>query len=69
MDGVLAGPARGREQRIQAICVGPLVGVRDHLAADGLLILGCVGDPPLDQRGRKRHFQCRDQFVDSCAES
>ena len=38
MNGVLARPACRSEQRIQAIGVGPLVGIRNYLAARRLLV-------------------------------
>jgi len=56
MNRISPGPARRREQRIQAVGVCPLVGVWDYLAAGRLLTLGCTCDSPLDERGMKRHF-------------
>ena len=46
MNGVSAGPAGRSEQRVQAIGVGPLVSVRDHLPA--CLIRAGVCDPPFN---------------------
>jgi hypothetical protein len=62
MYSVPASPTRWSKEGIETIGVGPLVSIRDHLAANRLLILSCVGHPPFDLRGIKRHFQSRYQF-------
>ncbi len=64
MNRVLACPACRREQRIQSVGVGPLVGVRNHLPPCRLPILRGVHHAPLNLRGIKGYFQGRHHFFD-----
>jgi len=67
MNGVFARPAYGGKQCIQAICVGPLVGVWNNLAARRLLVLCGIHHAPFDLGGIKRHFQrCYQRFDFFC---
>ena len=61
LDLVLARPPLRGTQRIQAIGVGARIGVRHDLTT--FLVIGSVGDPPLDLFGWKRDFEFRKDLV------
>jgi hypothetical protein len=62
MNHVLARPARRREQHIQTIGVGPLVGIWNNLATSRLLTSRSVHHAPFNLRGIKGHFEGCYQF-------
>src|SRR5262245_23280459 len=63
---VLACPASRTENRIQAVGIRSLRSVWHDLAAESAvhLTLTCVGDPPFDDSGIKRHFQQSHKLFD-----
>jgi hypothetical protein len=63
MDRVFAGPASRGKQRVQAIRVGPLISVGDHLTAQ-FAVLGGIRDSPIDPPGIKGNLQGRTEVLD-----
>ena len=66
MDRVFAGPASRGKQRVQAIRVGPLIGVGDHLAAQ-FAVLGSIRYSSLDYSGIKGSLQGGTELLDLSA--
>src|SRR6516225_9010734 len=58
---VLARPTLGRKERVQAVGVGSRIGVGYDLTT--FLVIGGVGDPPLDLVGCKWNFKLRKNLV------
>ena len=63
VNDVLARPPCRAKQVVQAVCVGPLVGIRDHLAAQFAVLAG-IRYSPIDYHRIKGNLQGATKVLD-----